>query len=59
LFKSKLPAVFVVKVDPDQVIYPKIASTRNTKGEVISNPLHIMEPPLGDALMRELCPHLK
>jgi acetolactate synthase-1/2/3 large subunit len=59
LFNSKSPAVFVVKVDPDQVIYPKIASTRNARGEVISNPLHVMEPPLGDALMTELCPYLK
>ena len=59
LFNSKAPAVFVVKVDPDQVIYPKIASTRNARGEVISNPLHVMEPPLGDAMMTELCPYLK
>ncbi|MCX6445205.1 MAG: thiamine pyrophosphate-binding protein [Actinobacteria bacterium] len=59
LFNSDAPAVFVVKVDPEQVIYPKIASARNTKGEVVSNPLHIMEPPLSDDLMNELCPHLK
>ena len=59
LFNSDAPAVFVVKVDPEQVIYPKIASVRNTKGEVVSNPLHIMEPPLSDDLMNELCPHLR
>jgi acetolactate synthase-1/2/3 large subunit len=59
MFNSKLPAVFVVKVDPDQVIYPKIASARNSAGEVVSNPLHLMEPPLSEALMSELCPHLK
>ena len=58
LFTSIGPAIFVVKVDPDQVIYPKIASTRNQEGVVISNPLHIMEPPLDEMAMKELCPHL-
>jgi acetolactate synthase I/II/III large subunit len=58
LFSLQGPAIFVVKVDPDQVIYPKIASTRNLEGGVISNPLHIMEPPLDAITMKELCPHL-
>ena len=58
LYNSDGPAVFVIKVDPDQVIYPKIASTRNSVGVVTSNPLHMMEPPLEDVIMRELCPHL-
>jgi acetolactate synthase-1/2/3 large subunit len=58
LFNSSSPAIFVIKVDPDQVIYPKIISTRNAQGEVISNPLHMMEPPLDQDLMVELCPHL-
>ncbi len=59
LFTYTGPAIFVVKVDPDQVIYPKIASTRNQDGIVISNPLHIMEPPLDEATMNEMCPHLR
>ncbi len=58
LFDSEKPAIFVVQVDPDQVIYPKIISTRNSLGEVISNPLHKMEPALSEELMKELCPHL-
>jgi acetolactate synthase I/II/III large subunit len=58
LFNSDGPAIFVVKVDPDQVIYPKIASTRNSEGQVVSNPLHIMEPQLSEETMKELCPHL-
>ena len=57
-FNSNKPGIFVIKVDPDQVIYPKIISTRNSKGEVVSNPLHIMEPPLSQDLMAQLCPHL-
>ena len=58
LFNSNKPGIFVIKVDPDQVIYPKIISTRNSQGEVVSNPLHLMEPPLGQDLMAQLCPHL-
>jgi acetolactate synthase-1/2/3 large subunit len=58
LFSSDGPAIFVVKVDPDQIIYPKIASTRNSEGLVVSNPLHIMEPQLSGETMKELCPHL-
>lgn len=58
LFTSIGPAVFVVKVDPDQVIYPKISSTRNADGLVVSNPLHIMEPPLDVTTMKKLCPNL-
>jgi acetolactate synthase-1/2/3 large subunit len=58
LFNSDKPAIFVVKVDPDQVIYPKIISSRNAHGEVVSNPLHLMEPPLSEELMAELAPHL-
>jgi hypothetical protein len=58
LFTQDGPAIFLVKVDPDQVIYPKIASTRSSEGLVISNPLHIMEPPLDEATMELLCPHL-
>lgn len=58
LFNSDKPAIFVVKVDPDQVIYPKIASSKNASGVVISNPLHIMEPPLSEELMAEVAPHL-
>ena len=58
LFDSSKPAIFVIKVDPDQVIFPKIVSTKNARGDVISNPLHLMDPPLDQELMSELCPHL-
>jgi acetolactate synthase I/II/III large subunit len=57
-FNSTNPAIFVVKVDPDQVIFPKIVSSRNAGGVVVSNPLHMMEPPLLESEMTELCPFL-
>jgi acetolactate synthase-1/2/3 large subunit len=58
MFASVGPAVFVVRVDPDQIIFPKIVSARDSKGLVVSNPLHIMEPPLTEIEMNDLCPYL-
>ena len=50
--------VFIVKVDPDQIFYPKILSTKNAKGEIVSNPLHLMEPQLSAAEFSEYAPYL-
>jgi acetolactate synthase-1/2/3 large subunit len=58
LFESKGPSIFIVKVDPDQVFYPKILSSKNTQGEIVSNPLHMMEPPLTAQEFREYAPYL-
>jgi acetolactate synthase-1/2/3 large subunit len=58
LFNSKGPTIFVVKVDPDQIFYPKIISTKNSKGMIVSNPLHIMEPKLPVKDLKEYLPHL-
>jgi acetolactate synthase-1/2/3 large subunit len=46
LFESVGPAIFIVKVDPDQIFYPKILSSKDANGNVVSNPLHEMEPEL-------------
>ena len=58
LFESEGPTIFIVKVDPDQIFYPKILSTKNAKGEIVSNPLHLMEPPLSAAEVSEYAPYL-
>ena len=58
LFDSKGPSIFIVKVDPDQVFYPKILSSKNAQGEIISNPLHFMEPPLTQQEFSEYAPYL-
>ena len=58
LFESKGPAIFIVKVDPDQVFYPKILSSKNENGEIVSNPLHLMEPPLTAEEFSEYAPYL-
>ena len=59
LFAQKGPAIFVVKVDPNQIFYPKILSQKNEKGEVTSNPLHMMEPSLSLDDYKKYIPHIK
>jgi len=39
--------VFIVKIDPEQTYYPKILSKVTDEGSMVSNPIHIMSPPLG------------
>lgn len=58
LFEKHGPAIFIVKVDPDQIFYPKILSSKNAKGEIVSNPLHLMEPPLSAVEFSEYAPYL-
>jgi acetolactate synthase-1/2/3 large subunit len=58
LFENHGPAIFIVKVDPDQIFYPKILSSKNAKGEIVSNPLHLMEPPLSAIEFSEYAPYL-
>jgi acetolactate synthase-1/2/3 large subunit len=58
LLESKGPAIFIVKVDPDQIFYPKILSSKNLSGEIVSNPLHFMEPPLSESEFKEYAPYL-
>jgi acetolactate synthase-1/2/3 large subunit len=58
LFDSNGPVIFIVKVDPDQVFYPKILSSKNSKNEIVSNPLHLMEPPLSPSEFSEYAPYL-
>ena len=48
LFTNSEPVIFIVKLDPDQIFYPRISSKKNTDGSVVSSPLHQMEPPLGE-----------
>ena len=58
LFESNGPAIFIIKVDPDQIFYPKILSSKNPDGTVVSNPLHEMEPKLTEMQKKEYLPFL-
>lgn len=46
--------IIEVPVDPEQTYLPKIGSRLNSDGTMTSNPLHQMDPPLPEALSRQL-----
>jgi len=46
LLNSIKPVIFIVKLDPDQLYFPKIGSRISLSGSMESNPLHMMDPPL-------------
>ncbi len=46
LFDGNGPALFVVKIDPNQTYWPRLLSRKLENGQIVSNPLHLMEPPL-------------
>jgi len=54
--KSDTPQVFIVKIDPNQEFYPKIVSRKNENGKIVSNPLHLMNPPLSDTATKMYMP---
>ena len=56
--ESERPEIFIVKLDPAQEYFPKITSSRNEDGKVISNPLHIMNPPLSKENAKKYMPWL-
>jgi len=46
LLNAPGPAAFLVPVDPEQSYFPKITSQLTKEGGIVSNPLHLMSPPL-------------
>ena len=49
LLNSDKAAVFVVKLDPDQLYFPKLGSRINPSGVMASSPIHLMDPQLNEA----------
>jgi acetolactate synthase-1/2/3 large subunit len=49
LFNNPGLVTFIVKIDPEQTYWPRLMSSINASGNVISNPLHQMDPPLNDS----------
>ena len=45
-FNLNEPVIFIVKIDPDQTYWPRLLSKRDELGNIESNPLHLMDPPL-------------
>ena len=48
LFNERGLVVFIVKIDPEQTYWPRLMSSIDLNGNVASNPLHQMHPPLSD-----------
>jgi len=46
IFESKTPAAFIVPIHPEQTFFPKISSSVTANGQMRSDPLHKMTPPL-------------
>lgn len=46
VFSQAGPAIILVPVDPDQTYFPKITSRIEPGGQIVSNPIHLMTPPL-------------
>ena len=53
LFSSFGFVIFIVKIDPNQTYWPRIMSSRDEFENVISNPLHLMDPPLDEDLNKK------
>jgi len=49
LLNSDKASVFVVKLDPDQLYFPKLGSRINPSGVMESSPIHLMDPQLNEA----------
>jgi acetolactate synthase-1/2/3 large subunit len=58
LWHSKVPAVFLVPIHPEQTYFPKISSRISANGGMESNPLHLMSPDLPPELAKDLLSHL-
>jgi acetolactate synthase-1/2/3 large subunit len=54
LFESECPAAFIVPIHPEQTYFPKILSSVTANGQMISDPLHKMSPPLSIHLTAEI-----
>ena len=58
LFNTFGFVIFIVKIDPNQTYWPRIMSSRDEFGNVISNPLHLMDPPLEENLSKKYLKYL-
>jgi acetolactate synthase-1/2/3 large subunit len=46
--------VFIIPIHPEQTFFPKISSRIDSKGQMTSNPLHLMTPPLSESTSRQV-----
>lgn len=55
---SAHPLFVLVPIDPEQTYFPKIASRVLENGQMKSNPLHLMEPPLEEELATKVIKYI-
>jgi acetolactate synthase-1/2/3 large subunit len=53
------PQAYLVPIDPEQTYYPKITSSVNAVGTMVSNPLHRMTPDLPEELEKKVLRYIK
>lgn len=58
ILDSKSPEFVVIQIDPEQTYWPKINSRVIDNGQMVSNPLHQMHPPLNDDQVAAYLPFL-
>jgi acetolactate synthase-1/2/3 large subunit len=46
--------LYLVPIDPEQTYFPKISSSVGENGQMLSDPLHLMTPPLPDAISKRV-----
>jgi acetolactate synthase-1/2/3 large subunit len=57
--KNPGPQAYLVPIDPEQTYYPKITSSVNADGTMVSNPLHRMTPDLPVELDKKVLRYIK
>jgi len=48
MFNCQGFVIFIVNIDPEQTYWPRLMSTVDSDGNVVSSPLHQMNPPLSE-----------
>lgn len=58
MFKNEIVSdqsvAFLVPIHPEQTYFPKISSSIGENGQMISDPIHLMTPPLNSAISEEV-----
>jgi acetolactate synthase-1/2/3 large subunit len=52
------PQAFLIPIHPEQTYFPKITSSINERGNMVSNPLHLMSPPLDSEVAKKVFQYL-
>lgn len=51
---DRLPRMYIVPIHKEQTYFPKISSVIAENGQMVSNPLHLMTPPLAEPISSQV-----